>query len=218
MDEMNASVKVSSENGHQAAQLAQGTHAMASRGETEIKALIESILSLSADSKKMTEIIRVIDDIAFQTNLLALNASVEAARAGEQGKGFAVVADAVRTLSQKTTAAAKDISQLINASVDKIENGAQQAEQGGKVLGEIVTSVKKVSELTIEISHASDEQTRGISQISGAMNTLEQVGQENAAASEEAAAAAEELSAQSESLRQNAEVLNREVYGAVKAG
>lgn len=216
MEELTSMVKLNSDNSKQAASLASSTRDVAEKGESDIKALIESIQSISADSKKIEEITTVIDDIAFQTNLLALNAAVEAARAGEQGKGFAVVAEAVRSLAQRSSVAAKDIADLIKKSVQKIESGSRQASQGGVVLTEIVTSVRKVADLNNEIANASEEQSQGISQIGKAMNQLDQVTQGNAASSEGAAAAAEKLSAQSENLKQSAESLEIIVFGAQK--
>lgn len=217
MEELTTMVKNNSANSRQAAQLASETRSVAEKGEREIKALINSIQSISADSKKIEEITSVIDDIAFQTNLLALNAAVEAARAGEQGKGFAVVAEAVRSLAQRSSSAAKDIADLIKNSVQKIESGSQQASQSGVVLTEIVSSVRKVAELNNEIATASEEQSQGISQIGKAMNQLDQVTQGNAAASEEAAAAAEQLSHQSTQLKSNATSLEVIVFGQKKA-
>ncbi|HWU44048.1 MAG TPA: methyl-accepting chemotaxis protein, partial [Bdellovibrio sp.] len=180
MEELTSMVKLNTENAKQAALLASSTRDIAVKGENEINTLIQSINSIAADSKKIEEITNVIDDIAFQTNLLALNAAVEAARAGEQGKGFAVVAEAVRTLAQRSSLAAKDIADLIKNSVQKIEMGSIQATQGGKVLSEIVGSVKKVADLNSEISNASSEQSNGIGEINKAMNQLDQVTQTNA--------------------------------------
>ena len=171
------------------------------QGEREIRNLIESMKDISQSSKKIEEIINVIDDIAFQTNLLALNAAVEAARAGEQGKGFAVVAEAVRGLAQRSASAAKDITALIQDSVSKIDRGSKIVDNSGNALKTIVTSVKKVSDLNNEIATASAEQANGISQISKAMNALDTSTQQNAAASEEVAATSEEMSSQAESLR-----------------
>lgn len=213
MEELTSMIRLNTDNSKQAAQLAVNTREIAVRGEKEIQTLITSIHSISADSKKIEEITGVIDDIAFQTNLLALNAAVEAARAGEQGKGFAVVAEAVRSLAQRSSVAAKDIAELIKNSVAKIETGSQQANQGGRVLGEIVESVKKVTDLNNNIAAASEEQNAGISQISKAMNQMDQVTQVNAASSEEAAAAAEELSKLSANLQENVVILEAVISG-----
>ncbi|MDG0818158.1 methyl-accepting chemotaxis protein [Bdellovibrio svalbardensis] len=213
MEELTSMVRVNSENAKQAANLATSTREIAVKGEKEIMTLIGSIQSISADSKKIAEITSVIDDIAFQTNLLALNAAVEAARAGEQGKGFAVVAEAVRNLAQRSAESAKNIASLIGGSVEKIEAGSKQANQGGEVLAEIVNAVKKMADLNGEISTASEEQANGIAQIGKAMNQLDQITQQNASASEEAAASADQLSTQSESLMGNVLTLNKVVSG-----
>lgn len=213
MEELTAMVRVNTENAKQASALALTTKDVALKGEKEINALIDSIRSISSDSKKIAEITSVIDDIAFQTNLLALNAAVEAARAGEQGKGFAVVAEAVRNLAHRSAESAKNIASLISGSVEKIEQGTSQAASSGTVLSEIVNSVKKVVDLNGEIATASEEQASGITQIGKAMNQLDEVTQKNAAASEESAAAAEELTAQAESLLENVESLNAMVEG-----
>lgn len=213
MEELSSMVKMNTENAKQAAALASSTRDVAVKGESEIRTLIESIQSIAHDSKKIAEITSVIDDIAFQTNLLALNASVEAARAGEQGKGFAVVADAVRSLAHRSAESAKNIAALINGSVEKISLGSHQAEQSGVVLAEVVSAVKKVADLNGEISAASAEQTQGILQIGKAMNQLDQVTQQNAAASEQSAAAAAQLTAQSDSLLGSVEILNKVVKG-----
>lgn len=200
IEELSSMVKINSENAATAAQLSGETSNLAKRGEGEMKSLAESMTEIANDSKKITEIITVIDDIAFQTNLLALNAAVEAARAGEQGKGFAVVAEAVRALSQRSSAAAKDIGDLIRSSVTRIDKGSDQASKSASVLVDILNSVKKVSSLNNEIAAASLEQSNGISQISKALNQLDQTTQVNAASSEEAAASSEELAAQAESM------------------
>ncbi|MFS4459623.1 methyl-accepting chemotaxis protein [Bdellovibrio sp. HCB2-146] len=214
LEELTSMVKINSENAKEAAKLSESTQSVAFKGEQEIRALVQSMGEISADSKKIEDIINVIDDIAFQTNLLALNAAVEAARAGEQGKGFAVVAEAVRNLAQRSASAAKDITDLIKGSVQKIEVGTQQAGRGGQVLGEIVSSVKKVSELNAEIANAGEEQFNGINQIGKAMNQLDQVTQINAATSEEAAASAQELSAQATHLTQTVDLLVTTIKGA----
>lgn len=213
MEEMTAMVRLNTENAKQAASLASSTREVAVKGEREIMTLIESIQSISMDSKKIAEITSVIDDIAFQTNLLALNAAVEAARAGEQGKGFAVVAEAVRNLAQRSAESAKNIASLIDGSVRKIEVGSAQANRSGQVLSEIVSSVKKVADINGEIASASEEQAQGIMQIGKAMNQLDQITQQNAAASEQTASAAIELTTQSESLMVNIEALGSVVSG-----
>lgn len=213
LEEITAMVKVNSQNAQQAAQFATSTRTAAVRGEEEIKTLIQSIHSIAADSKKIADITLLIDDIAFQTNLLALNAAVEAARAGEQGKGFAVVAEAVRGLAQRSAESAKGIAALIGEAVEKIEKGVSQATQGGEALTEVVSSIKKVSDLNEEMALASQEQANGILQINKAMNHLDQVTQQNASASEESAAASEELSAQAESLLAGVRQLSVTVEG-----
>jgi ABC-type transporter Mla subunit MlaD len=201
LEELSSMVKLNADNAKEASSLSQSSRKSAEDGESEIRSLIGAMTEISQSSKKIEEIINVIDDIAFQTNLLALNAAVEAARAGEQGKGFAVVAEAVRNLAQRSASAAKDITVLIKESVDKISHGSRIADQSGEVLKNIVTSVKKVSDLNNEIASASAEQSNGISQITKAMNELDQATQRNAASAEETAAASEEMSAQSTELQ-----------------
>lgn len=193
LEELTSMVQMNSDNARQAATLSASSRDAAEKGEHEIQSLIKSMTEISQSSKKIEEIISVIDDIAFQTNLLALNAAVEAARAGEQGKGFAVVAEAVRALAQRSASAAKDITGLIKDSVSQIERGSHTADQSGTVLTNIVTSVKKVSDLNNEIAAASSEQTAGIQQISKAMNQLDQASQSNAASAEEIAATSGEI-------------------------
>lgn len=211
LEELTSMVQLNSNNAKQAAELAASSRGAAETGEKEIKALITSMNDISLSSKKIEEIISVIDDISFQTNLLALNAAVEAARAGEQGKGFAVVAEAVRTLAQKSAVSAKDISGLIKDSVQQIERGSKIADQSGEVLANIVNSIKKVSDLNTEISSASVEQTTGIQQISQAMNQLDQAAQMNAQSAQEIAAVGSEL----DELAVSAHKLTVELNGAV---
>lgn len=194
LEEMTSMVQMNSDNAKQAASLSVTSREAAEKGEEEIVSLITAMNEIATSSKKIEEIISVIDDIAFQTNLLALNASVEAARAGEQGKGFAVVADAVRALAQRSADAAKDITVLIKDSVQKVDQGGKIAGQSETVLHNIVTSVKKVADLNTEIATASAEQTAGIQQISKAMNQLDQASQSNAASAEEVAATSSEIS------------------------
>ena len=194
LEEMSSMVQMNSDNAKQAAALSASSRESAEQGEKEIQNLITSMTRISESSKKIEEIIHVIDDIAFQTNLLALNAAVEAARAGEQGKGFAVVAEAVRSLAQRSAASAKDISSLIKDSVAQIEEGSSTADKSGTALATIVNSIKKVADLNNEIAAASAEQTTGIQQIGKAMNQLDQASQSNAASAEEIAATSGEIS------------------------
>jgi methyl-accepting chemotaxis protein len=193
LEEMSSMVQMNSDNAKQAAALSSSSRDSAERGEAEIKNLIQSMTDISQSSRKIEEIISVIDDIAFQTNLLALNAAVEAARAGEQGKGFAVVAEAVRSLAQRSASSAKDISSLIKTSVEQVERGGKIADHSGEMLSNIVNSIKKVADLNNEIAAASSEQTTGIQQISKAMNQLDQSAQSNAASAEEIAATSDEI-------------------------
>ncbi|MGZ3772616.1 MAG: methyl-accepting chemotaxis protein [Pseudobdellovibrionaceae bacterium] len=194
LEELSSMVQLNSDNAKQAATLSVSSREAAEKGQQEIETLILAMSKISQSSRKIEEIISVIDDIAFQTNLLALNAAVEAARAGEQGKGFAVVAEAVRALAQRSAAAAKDITNLIKESVEQVEDGGRIAGQSGTVLTNIVNSVKKVSDLNNEIASASTEQTSGIQQINKAMNQLDQASQSNAASAEEIAATSGEIS------------------------
>lgn len=214
VEELAAMVKTNSDHAKEASRLAETSFQTAGKGEQEILSLVSAIEDIAGDSKKIKDITNVIDDIAFQTNLLALNAAVEAARAGEQGKGFAVVAEAVRNLAQRSALATKDIADLIQSSVDKIDRGATLAHRGGEVLNEIVTSVQRVSELNREISLASEEQTKGISQISQTLAGLDEITQRNAAAAEESAAASEQMSAQSQNMKENIASLTLVVSGA----
>ncbi len=217
LEEMSSMVKMNSENAKQAATLSATTSEAAVKGEREMVALLNSMKEISDSSKKIEEIINVIDDIAFQTNLLALNASVEAARAGEQGKGFAVVAEAVRTLAHRSAVAAKDITDLIKESVEKIERGTVNADRSGEVLKIIVQSVKKVSDLNLEISTASEEQSAGIQQISKAMNQLDASVQTNAASSEEIAGTASEISSQAKVMKGATDEMSLFVYGDISS-
>lgn len=214
VEELSSMVKQNADNAKQAATLAQTSSAAAEEGEHEITNLISSMNEISQGSKKIEEIINVIDDIAFQTNLLALNAAVEAARAGEQGKGFAVVAEAVRNLAQRSAAAAKDIADLIKDSVGKIEKGTKIADSSGSVLKNIVSSIRKVSDLNNEIASASAEQANGITQISQAMSELDTATQQNATASSQVAASAQEMLNQASTLQHLVEALNLVVTGS----
>jgi ABC-type transporter Mla subunit MlaD len=218
IEELSSMVKQNAENAREAGTLSSSASSSADEGEKEVKQLIVAMKDIGESSKKIEDIITTIDDIAFQTNLLALNAAVEAARAGDQGKGFAVVAEAVRSLAQRSSSAAKDITALIKDSVSKVENGAKVADKSGEVLKNIVVSVKKVADLNSEISSASQEQAEGISQISKAMNQLDQATQSNAASAEEAASASEELSAEAVTLSRMVNDLKSIVDGHKKDG
>ncbi|MFS4458404.1 methyl-accepting chemotaxis protein [Bdellovibrio sp. HCB2-146] len=213
LEELSSMVQLNSDNAKQAAALSASSRDSAEKGQKEIDILIHAITAISQSSKKIEEIISVIDDIAFQTNLLALNAAVEAARAGEQGKGFAVVAEAVRALAQRSAAAAKDITHLIKESVAQVDEGSKIAGQSGDVLNNIVSSVKKVSDLNSEIASASAEQTSGIQQITKAMNQLDQASQSNAASAEEIAATSGEISNLAVTAQSLTAELNQVIHG-----
>ncbi len=214
IEELSSMVKLNTGHAQEANSLSQKSRESAEKGEVEISKLISSMSDIASGSKKIEEIINVIDDIAFQTNLLALNAAVEAARAGEQGKGFAVVAEAVRSLAQRSALAAKDISALITENVSKSENGAKIASESGIVLKDILVAVKKVADLNGEIATGSQEQANGLEQITKAMNQLDQATQGNAASSEEVAASSEEMSQQANALSELVEELQQIVQGA----
>jgi methyl-accepting chemotaxis protein len=200
MEQITSTVKNNSETAQRAAVLAGTASAAAVKGGEVVGQVVHTMQDISAASRKITDIIAVIDGIAFQTNILALNAAVEAARAGEQGRGFAVVATEVRSLAQRSANAAKEIKTLIGASVEKVENGTQLVTNAGKSMEDIVTQVKRVSDLIGEISSATGEQTIGISQVGEAVMQLDQVTQQNAALVEESAAAADSLKHQAAKL------------------
>lgn len=214
VEELSQMVRQNASYAEKAATLASSAREISKKGDQEISELIAAIQSISNDSKKVGEITKLIDDIAFQTNLLALNAAVEAARAGEQGKGFAVVAEAVQSLAKKSAESAKDISSLIIDNIQKIDKGAKQAQVAGVVLAEIHTSVKDVADLNALIAKASQDQAEGILQIGKSMTELDQVAQKNAAVSEESADAAAELANQADTLQTAVRSLGNIVAGA----
>jgi methyl-accepting chemotaxis protein len=200
MEELTTTVKRNGENAGQASKLASDASSVAVRGGEAVAQVIHTMGSINESSKKIVDIIGVIDGIAFQTNILALNAAVEAARAGEQGRGFAVVASEVRNLAQRSAAAAKEIKGLIGDSVDKVETGSRLVGQAGTTMNEVVNSVQRVTSIISEIAVASGEQNAGIDQINSAVSQMDAVTQQNAALVEQAAAAAEALQQQAASL------------------
>lgn len=201
MEELTSTVKQSADNAGQANQLAGAARAQAEQGGHVVEQAITAMSAISTSSRKIADIISVIDEIAFQTNLLALNAAVEAARAGEQGRGFAVVAGEVRKLAQRSADAAKEIKGLITDSVTKVEDGGKLVEQSGKTLQEIVTAIKKVSDIVAEIAAAAREQASGIEQVNTAILSMDQVTQQNAALVEETAAASQSMGEQARELQ-----------------
>lgn len=200
VEELTSTVQQSAANSKRANDLAEGASAQAEKGGNVVKEAVVAMSEINSASKKIADIIGVIDEIAFQTNLLALNAAVEAARAGEQGRGFAVVASEVRNLAQRSAGAAKEIKQLINDSVEKVSEGSKLVDESGDMLAQIVTSVQEVSGLIAEIASASAEQAAGIEQVNSAVTNLDSVTQQNAALVEEASAAAMSLQDQAGTL------------------
>jgi methyl-accepting chemotaxis protein-1 (serine sensor receptor) len=186
---------------------------VAVRGGDAVEQMVRTMGSINESSRKIVDIIGVIDGIAFQTNILALNAAVEAARAGEQGRGFAVVASEVRNLAQRSASAAKEIKELIGDSVSRVEAGSRLAGQAGETMGEVVSSVQRVTAIIGEISVASGEQREGIEQVSIAISQMDSVTQQNAALVEEAAAAADALTQQAASLSEAVSIFKLEEQG-----
>ncbi|KAF0205744.1 MAG: methyl-accepting chemotaxis sensory [Gallionellaceae bacterium] len=206
MEELTSTVKQNSENAKQANQLAHSASSVAEKGGAVVHEVVGTMSAINESSRKIVDIISVIDGIAFQTNILALNAAVEAARAGEQGRGFAVVAAEVRNLAQRSAAAAKEIKTLIGDSVDKVEIGTKLVDDAGKTMEEIVNAVKRVTDIMSEISAASAEQSQGIEQVNQAITQMDEVTQQNAALVEEAAAAAESLEEEAQNLTRSISV------------
>jgi methyl-accepting chemotaxis protein len=212
MDSLTQAVRMSSDNARQAGTLAANASSVAQRGGDVVTQVVQTMQEIDASSKKIANIISVIDGIAFQTNILALNAAVEAARAGEQGRGFAVVASEVRSLAGRSAEAAKEIKTLIGTSVDKVEHGTQLVTTAGATMQEIVQSVRRVVDVIGEITAASSEQSSGIADVNHAISNLDQMTQQNAALVEESAAAAESLRDQAAQLAQAVAVFKVDAY------
>jgi methyl-accepting chemotaxis protein I, serine sensor receptor len=206
MEQISSTVKQNADNARQASGLADTASEIAARGNAVVNTVVETMGEINASSRQIADIISIIEGIAFQTNILALNAAVEAARAGEQGRGFAVVASEVRSLSQRSSAAAKDIKDLIQKSVDRVQAGTTQVDQAGATMKEIITAIQRVTDIMAEISSASTEQSHGIDQVSKAVSQMDEVTQQNAALVEEATAAASSLEDQADELRQTVAV------------
>jgi methyl-accepting chemotaxis protein len=206
MEELSSTVRQNADNALQANQLAQSASRVAVEGGQVVSQVVDTMKGINESSRKISDIISVIDGIAFQTNILALNAAVEAARAGEQGRGFAVVAGEVRNLAQRSAAAAKEIKQLINDSVERVESGTVLVDKAGATMNEVVDSVRRVTDIMGEISSASKEQSDGVGQIGEAVTQMDQATQQNAALVEEMAAAASSLRAQATDLVQSVAV------------
>ena len=201
LEEMSSTVKQNAENARQASQLAAGSRESAEKGGQVVHAAVAAMGEINQSSTRIADIITTIDEIAFQTNLLALNAAVEAARAGEQGRGFAVVASEVRNLAQRSATAAKEIKGLIQDSVKKIQNGSELVDRSGQTLGEIVQSVKRVTDIVAEIAAASQEQATGIDQVNQATMQMDKVTQANSSQTEEMSSTAQSLSSSAEQLQ-----------------
>ncbi len=202
MEELTATVQQSADNARQASQLALNASAVAEKGGSVVSQVVTTMEAINASSRKINDIISVIDGIAFQTNILALNAAVEAARAGEQGRGFAVVASEVRSLAQRSAEAAKEIKSLIGTSVEKVDVGMSLVADAGSTMGDIVQSVRRVTDVVGEITAAASEQSAGIARVNSAIANLDQMTQQNAALVEESAAAAQSMHDQAEQLAQ----------------
>jgi methyl-accepting chemotaxis protein len=206
MEELSSTVKQNADNARQANQLAMSASTVAVKGGEVVAQVVDTMKGINDSSKKISDIISVIDGIAFQTNILALNAAVEAARAGEQGRGFAVVASEVRSLAGRSAEAAKEIKSLIGASVERVEHGTALVDQAGVTMTEVVSSIRRVTDIMGEISAASNEQSQGVMQIGEAVTQMDQVTQQNAALVEEMAAAASSLKNQAQELVQTVAV------------
>ena len=218
MEEMTSTIKQNADNAKQANQLAVAAREVAEKGGSVTEKAVEAMDEINKSSKKIADIINVIDEIAFQTNLLALNAAVEAARAGEQGRGFAVVASEVRNLAGRSATAAKEIKALINESVQKVSDGSDLVNQSGQTLDEIVNSVKRVTDIISEISAASQEQASGIDQVNKAVIQMDQSTQQNAALVEETTSASQSMKQQAGELLAQVEFFKTEESHSVVTG
>ena len=217
MEQLTGTVRQNADNARQANQLAQSASAVAVRGGSVVSEVVQTMGSINDSSRKIVDIIGVIDGIAFQTNILALNAAVEAARAGEQGRGFAVVASEVRNLAQRSAGAAKEIKELIGDSVEKVGSGARLVDQAGATMQEVVTSIQRVADIMGEITQASQEQTAGLDQINGDIGQMDAITQQNVALVEQASAAAASLQDQAGSLAQVVSVFQLDCMAPVAA-
>jgi len=217
MEELTSTVKQNADNARQANQLAVSASEVAQQGGNVMGQVVDTMGAINESSKKIVDIISVIDGIAFQTNILALNAAVEAARAGEQGRGFAVVASEVRSLAQRSASAAKEIKELIDNSVGKVDSGSKLVEQAGHTMAEVVASVRRVTDIVGEISSASQEQSDGIEQVNQAITLMDEATQQNAALVEQAAAAAQSMQDQAVELAQVVSIFKLDDGTAVQA-
>jgi methyl-accepting chemotaxis protein-1 (serine sensor receptor) len=202
MDELTGTVKQNADNARQASSLAANASEIANKGSRVVAQVVGTMGEINQSSAKIADIITIIEGIAFQTNILALNAAVEAARAGEEGRGFAVVAGEVRSLAQRSSAAAKEIKGLIDTSVERVQTGTSLVDEAGRTMNEIIGAVQRVTDIMGEIAAASEEQSSGIEQVARAVTQMDEVTQQNAALVEEAAAAAQSLEDQAGKLRQ----------------
>ena len=217
MEELGSTVRQNADNARQANQLALNASTVAQQGGEVVGQVVDTMRGINDSSRKIADIIGVIDSIAFQTNILALNAAVEAARAGEQGRGFAVVAGEVRNLAQRSSEAAKEIKELITDSVARVEQGSQLVDKAGATMSEVVASIRRVTDIVGEISAASNEQSQGVAQVGEAVTQMDQTTQQNAALVEESAAAADSLSKQAQELVDAVAVFKLNTHAAVAA-
>ncbi|CAM2192981.1 methyl-accepting chemotaxis protein I, serine sensor receptor [Paraburkholderia kururiensis] len=214
MDELTGTVRQNADNARQASALAANASEIANKGNAVVSQVVGTMGDINQSSAKIADIIAIIEGIAFQTNILALNAAVEAARAGEDGRGFAVVAGEVRSLAQRSSAAAKEIKELIDTSVERVQSGSALVDEAGRTMGEIIGAVQRVTDIMGEIAAASEEQSGGIDQVARAVTQMDEVTQQNAALVEEAAAAAQSLEDQAAKLRQAVAVFQVDEGGA----